>query len=265
MADPEQVSTSVNALLEEYKALRAEILMRLDLQHKNMNLLLALVSAITGFLVKFANDHGVSGSGATLVHSEIVILVPLAALSINVFLWRHSDHDVAIIDAASYVERRLKKAVVTSLGSGPYLGYEDFLSKRRRERGRQATRLVSLGNENVTMFFLLAIFLAAGWLIRLSNSSHAANAHEVFDVLLYLASALAIFSLAISILVGGAYKRISPEDARAKSKTAKSTEASSPGDQTAEGTDALALTDPQVPAPPDPLTKDAAYPGESEP
>ncbi len=195
-------------MLEEYKSLRAEILARFDLQQKNMNVLVVLISAITGFLVKYADEHGLSGAGATLVNDQIVTLVPLAALSINVFVWRHADHDVGIIDAACYVEQRLRPAIVRTLGHGQYLGYETFLSERRRGRSRCASRLVSLGNENVTMFLLLGIFLAAGWCVSLSSPGSAANAHGVFNVLLYLASALTVFSLVISFVVGSNYKRI---------------------------------------------------------
>jgi hypothetical protein len=210
VAKADHLATSIGTLLEEYKALRAEILARLDLQHKNMNVLVALVSAITGFLVKYASDHGLSGHGATLVNSQIVTLVPLAALSINVFLWRHADHDVGIIDAACYLEQRLRPAIVSELGPGRYLGYETFLSERRRGRRRHASRLVSLGNENVSMFVLLAIFLAAGWCVRLTSPGGAGNAHGVFNVLLYLASGLTVFSLVISFVVGFNYMRILP-------------------------------------------------------
>lgn len=210
VATADQLATSISTLLEEYKALRAEILARLDLQHKNMNVLVVLVSAITGFLVKYAGEHGVSGHGATLVNNQIVTLVPLAALSINVFLWRHADHDVGIIDAACYLEQRLRPAIVDGLGPGQYLGYEAFLSEHRRGRSRDANRLVSLGNENVTMFLLLAFFLAAGWCVHLTSTGSAGNAHGVFNVLLYLASALTVFSLAISFIVGANYLRILP-------------------------------------------------------
>lgn len=205
MAPGTDFSTSVGALLEEYKTLRTEILARLDLQHKNMNVLVLLVSAITGFLVKYAADNGVSGAGETLVNNQIVTLVPLAALAINVFLWRHADHDVGIIDAASYLEQRLRPAIVGQLGPGQYLGFEEFLAKRRLARSRRPSRLVSLGNENVTMFLLLAVFIAAGWCVYLSGPESAGNAHGVFSVLLFLASTLSVFSLVIAFVVGAGY------------------------------------------------------------
>ncbi len=210
MATADQLASSVGTLLDEYRALRAEILARLDLQHKNMNVLVVLISAVTGFLVKYASDHGLSGAGETLVNSQIVTLVPLAALPINVFLWRHADHDIGIIDAANYLERRLRPAIVDKLGPGQYLGYESFLSECRRERSRRVTRLVSLGNENVTMFLLLTIFLAAGWCIHFTTPGSAGSAHGVFNALLYLALTLTLFSLAISFIVGVNYLRIQP-------------------------------------------------------
>jgi hypothetical protein len=144
------------------------------------------------------------------VNNQIVTLVPLAALSVNVFLWRHADHDIGIIDAASYLEQRLRPAIMNSLAPGQYLGYETFLSERRQGRSRHASRLVSLGNENTTMFLLLAIFLAAGWCILITTPSGAGNAHGVFDALLILASVLTVFSLVISLVVGADYKRIVP-------------------------------------------------------
>ncbi len=216
MATADHLATSIGTLLEEYKTLRAEILARLDLQHKNMNVLVVLISAITGFLVKYAGEHGLSGDGATLVNDQIVTLVPLAALSINVFLWRHTDHDVGIIDAACYLEQRLRPAIADRLGPGQYLGYETFLSERRKGRSRHVSRLVSLGNENVTMFVLLAIFLAAGWCVHLASPHSAGNAHGVFTALLYLVSTLTAFSLAISLIVGRNYLQILPSPAPAE-------------------------------------------------
>jgi hypothetical protein len=213
VATADHLPESVGTLLEEYKTLRTEILARLDLQHKNMNVLVVLISAITGFLLKYAGEHGLSGDGATLVNNQVITLVPLAALSINVFLWRHTDHDVGIIDAASYLEQRLRPALLDKLGPGQYLGYEAFLSKRRERRSRRMSRLVSLGNENVTMFVLLAIFLAGGWCIRLTSPDGAGSAHDVFTVLLYLATTLTAFSLAISLAVGRYYKQILPPPA----------------------------------------------------
>lgn len=93
-ASPE-ASASDNALkvlLDEYKELSSDIRTRVDLQHRNVNLLVVLMTAITGYLFNYWNDHGLQHGADALVRSEVAALIVVAPLFASVFVWRHLDH-----------------------------------------------------------------------------------------------------------------------------------------------------------------------------
>jgi len=213
MAESETTAARrTSVLLEEYKELGAEIRARIDLQHRNMNVLVVLVTAVTGYLVKYASDHGLGGTASSLAHSELVVLISLTTLVINVFLWRHLDHDVNVIDKAAYVNTVLRPALLQHAGPGPLLGFERFLHERRAARPRRWGPFLVFGKEDVPMFVLLIMYLLAGWYLRLHVPQHAGEARAVFDALLYVGSALTVISLAMAIAVGREYATVGGEE-----------------------------------------------------
>ena len=200
----------VSALTDEYKELTAEIRIRIDLQQRNMNVLVILLTAITGYLVAYAGDHGLDTHG--VADSEVLLLVALAPVLINLFIWRHVDHDVNIIDKAAYINRVLRPALTECTGGKPVLGFEEFLHHRRRARPRRVGPFLDFGKEDVPMFFLLVTFLAAGWLVRFTVHSRAGEARTIFDVTLYMGTALLFVSLIMAILVGTGYRNVGGPD-----------------------------------------------------
>jgi hypothetical protein len=202
----------VAAILDEYKELSAEVRTRLDLQQRNMNVLAVLVTAITTYLVSYVTTR--SSSTATVIAytafgtSEIVVLASLVPVIINVFLWRHLDHDANIIDKASYINTVLRPALVEAVGLDTALGFEKFLHARRKTRPRRMGPLLGLGQEHVPMFAFSAVYLAECWYLRFRVPHRAASSSGLFDGLLYVGTALTAMSIVMAIAVGREYARV---------------------------------------------------------
>lgn len=113
---PEHSSAShsrdrLDALLAEYGELSADNRSRVDLQQRNANVAIVLMTALTGYLVSYWKDHGLDHTPASLFLSEIMLLVVIGPLFANIFIWRHIDHDENIQDKASYVHAKIRPAV----------------------------------------------------------------------------------------------------------------------------------------------------------
>lgn len=204
MADASQNALRISVMLEEFKELGAEVRTRIELQHRNMNVFLVLVTAVTGYLVKFASDHGLDETAESLIHSDLLALAALVIPVANVFLWRQLDHDVNIIDKTAYVNEVLRPDMIDAVG-GSILGFETFLHERRSTRTYRLGPFLALGKEDVPIFLVMGIYLIADWYLRLHVTGHAGPAHELFDILLYVGSGLTIVSLWMAIAVGREY------------------------------------------------------------
>lgn len=204
MTDASQNTLRVSVMLEEFKELCAEVRTRIELQHRNMNVFLVLVTAITGYLVKFASDHGLDETAESLVHSDLLALAALVIPVANVFLWRQLDHDVNIIDKTAYVNEVLRPDMIGAVG-GDILGFETFLHERRSTRTYRLGPFLALGKEDVPIFLVTGIYLVADWYLRLHVPGHAGPAQELFDILLYVGSGLTVVSLWMAIAVGREY------------------------------------------------------------
>lgn len=204
MAATGQGALRVSVMLEEFKELTAEMRTRIDLQHRNMNVFLVLATAVTGYLVKFASDHGLDKAGESLVRSDLLVLAALVILVANVFIWRQLDHDVNIIDKAAYVNEVLRPNMIDAVGK-ELLGFETFLHERRSTRLHRLGPFLVLGKEDVPIFLVTGIYLIADWYLRFHVSGHAGPAHELFDILLYVGSGLTVVSLWMAITVGREY------------------------------------------------------------
>jgi hypothetical protein len=204
MADTDQNALRVSVMLEEFKELGAEVRTRIELQHRNMNVFLVLVTAVTGYLVKFASDHGLDETAESLVHNDLLALAALVIPVANVFLWRQLDHDVNIIDKTAYVNEVLRPDMIDAVG-GDILGFETFLHERRSTRTYRLGPFLALGKEDVPIFLVTGIYLVAGWYLRLHVPDHAGAAQGLFDILLYVGSGLTLVSLWMAIAVGREY------------------------------------------------------------
>lgn len=212
MTDSDNTASRVSVMLDEYKEVGTETRTRIDLQHRNMNVLVVLVTAVTGYLVKYASEHGGAGHGASLAHSEIAILVALVPVVTNVFLWRHLDHDVNIIDKAAYVRTVLRPTLVKSLDGHSVLDFESFLHFRRGLRPQRWGPFLALGQEDIPMFLILVAYLGASWYLLLQVQHHAGSGHDVFDGLVYAGTLLTVISAVMAIGVGREYARVGADD-----------------------------------------------------
>jgi hypothetical protein len=212
MTDADMAASQVTVMLDEYKEIGTETRTRIDLQHRNMNVLVVLVTAVTGYLVKYASEHGLGTHGASLAHSEIAILVALVPVVTNVFLWRHLDHDVNIIDKAAYVRTVLRPALVESLEGRSVLDFESFLHFRRKLRPQRWGPFLALGQEDVPMFLILVSYLGASWYLLLHVQHHAGSGHDVFDGLVYVGTLLTAISAVMAVGVGREYARVGADD-----------------------------------------------------
>lgn len=201
-------SSRITILLEEYKELGQEIRLRINLQQTNMNVLIVLVTAITGYLLTDAADHGLNTGHTSLVQSPLVTLVALTPLAINIFLWRHLDHDANIIDKAAYINSVLRPEMMKLTGGSPVLGFEVFLHHRRKSRPNRLGPFLALGQDHMPMFILAGVYLAFGWYVRFSVRGHAGDFQTAFDILLYVSTILTIISAAMGNAVGHEYNTV---------------------------------------------------------
>jgi hypothetical protein len=204
-------SQHVTILLEEYKELGAENRLRINLQQSNMNVLIVLVTAVTGYLATYVTDHGLNSGRTSLVLSPVVTLVVLTPVVINIFLWRHLDHDVNIIDKAGYMNSVLRPELTKITGGEPVLAFEVYLHHRRKSRPRKLGPFLAFGQDHVPMFILAGAYLAFGWYIRLAVSGHAGEFQTTFDYMLYAGTLLTIVSITMGNAVGREYNTVGAE------------------------------------------------------
>jgi hypothetical protein len=208
MVDGGKRQASIDVLLDEYKELGAEVRMRIDLQQRNMNVLIVLVTAISGYILSYSADHGIAVGAESLIHSPTVLLIPLVPFAVNAFLWRHVDHDANIIDKAGYISNVLRPKIESEVGDAAVLGFESYLHVRRLSRGQRLGPLVDLAHEDLPMYMLLATFLSVGWYIRVASSDYVRDLYLVYDLLLYGGTLLTCISAAMAFAIRGEYRRV---------------------------------------------------------
>lgn len=207
MSVGDRVHDRVTVLLAEYGELRTEINLRIDLQHRNLSVLLTLMAALTGFLIEYWNGHGLTAGRASLLHSDLALLIVIAPLLANIFVWRHVDHDLNIVDKAAYVESVLRPGLHRCVG-GSVLEFETFLHGRRKTRPHRAGPLIWLGYDCVPMLAISILYLIAAWWVLLNVANYARGAHVVFDALLYVGTAATVASVIMVIITGREYASV---------------------------------------------------------
>jgi hypothetical protein len=144
---------SVKIWLEEYKTLSSDIQSRVILQHGLMNYLLLIVSAASIILATLLKDNLFS-KYQDAFHTYLLIL----PLLFYFFVWRHSNHDINIIDKASYINNVIRPNIIILGGDVSILGFEIFLKNARQNRLKQFGYLIWLSGEH--FFHLLLAFIA---------------------------------------------------------------------------------------------------------
>lgn len=183
-------SERLDVLLAEYAELSADNRARVDLQQRNANVAIVLMTALTGYLISYWKSHGLDQGPDSLFLSDIILLAVVGPLFAYVFIWRHVDHDENIKDKAAYMHREIRPAVARACEARGLMSFEDHLTQRRQERLRKLTPLVALGNEHIPLLLFSGAYLALGWYVRLCVARYAGGAHTVFDWILYTASSL---------------------------------------------------------------------------
>jgi hypothetical protein len=198
----------LTVLMGEYGEASVAIRDRIDLQHRNMNVLVLLCVGVSGYLVQYATMHGLDTGQDALTRTPLTTLVVLLAVVVNLFVWRHLDHDVNILDTASYVNDVLRPAIREVVEADPVLSWEAFLHDRRLGRRRRFGPLLDLGKDDVPQLVLATTFLTVGWTERLTVGQPGGQAHLMFDMLLAVASVLTPVSVWMAVAVGRAYRTV---------------------------------------------------------
>lgn len=198
-------SDLMTVLLHEHSLLSSDIQSRVDLQNKNLSLSLVVTAAIGGYIVDAWNKT----SFQLTMRGELMTLVPISVLISLAFIWRHLDHDANIIDKAEYIERTIRPQISWLTGSSSILGFERYLRIGRGRRTKKIGLFSLLGNDHFVMFGLMFVFLTFGWYMRWFVPDHAGTASNVFNILLYLVSALTLITIQMSVATMLRYSRIS--------------------------------------------------------
>jgi hypothetical protein len=200
----------LEALLAEYSELSADNRSRVDLQQRNANVAIVLMTALTGYLVSYWKDHGLDHRPASLFLSEIMLLVVIGPLFANIFIWRHIDHDENIQDKAAYVHAKIRPVVNRESASQNLLAFEDFLKQRRKRRLITLTPLVALGNEHIPLLLFSGAYLSLGWYVRFQVPHYAGEAHKLFGWILYVASVLFVVTVWMAYRSARGYLDVAP-------------------------------------------------------
>jgi hypothetical protein len=198
----------VPVLLEEYKEMTTDIRARVELQQRNFNVFIVLLTAATGYLVDYWNRHGLGGGPDALTTNEIAVLVPIIPLVASMFTWRNSDHDANIVDKALYVDEVLRPRLAAATGDPRVLAWEKFLRHQRDHRLFTVGLLAVVGTEQLMMFVLGAAYLGAGWSLQLSADAYAGDAAGLYRVLMVAATVLIAASGATAVAASRRYTAI---------------------------------------------------------
>lgn len=182
--------------LEEYKSLATGIGARVDLQHRNANVALVLLSAFTGYLVTVWNSHGLKA----LLMSPAAVLIAVAPILAQIFVWRHLDHDANIVDAAEYVHRVVRGVLAEITEDDRVLSFEEWLNKARMRRSAVLSPLILLGNEHIAILAFGAAYLGAGWAAQVKVPDVAGDAGSYFSVFLYVATVGTAISVVMAVV-----------------------------------------------------------------
>lgn len=160
MSESPQNADGVTVLLEEYRELSADIRMRVALQHRNMNVLVVLIAAVSSLLVA----HHLIQPGISpdqLTKGQLSLIIALVPILISFFVWRNLDHDVAIIRKGQYIYTYLRP----KLEDVVKIGVMDFERQLQQERETALLFrwLSNLGQEGTLMVSMAAGYVGVGW------------------------------------------------------------------------------------------------------
>jgi hypothetical protein len=209
----------LEVLLTEYRELSADNRARVDLQQRNANVAVVLMTALTSYLVSYWRSHGLDHGRSSLFLSAIILLIVIGPLFAYIFIWRHIDHDENIKDKAFYMYATIRPAVNAECESRGLMSFEQDLRARREERLSELTPLVALGNEHFPLLLFSGAYLLLAWCLRLGVPHYAGGAHNWFDGLLYVASALFWATIGMVARSAHGYLDIAPSEPQSSDRS----------------------------------------------
>ena len=185
-------SPIIPVILEEYKALRSELMYFLDAREKlsqlTMTLFLGQAIIILNFLAKVSLD------------AVIFISCVVFPLAVCLLYWRALDYTKKVLIIALYIESSLKTQIVSALNStGEFFMWEQFKGERAKHSGFFSKSL------DYSKWWLYWFCIASSWLtgfITAHMSGNGASARYTF---------VFAMSFMLIIVAGFASVRISKE------------------------------------------------------
>lgn len=196
--------------LEEYKALTADIQSRVVLQQTLMNYLLLVVSASAVIFSGLLKDE---------LYNEyrdgLQIFLLFLPMLFSFFVWRHANHDLNIIDKASYINKVIRPNLVVLTGDANLIGWDRYLENKRQERRKYGILMLLSGEHSFHILFSF-IALVAGIIafvdgpggMRLFKTLQEFFVFTLVDLMLLADILLFIFTIKLKIRIGYAYSTI---------------------------------------------------------
>lgn len=176
------------------------------LQQRNSALGIVVLSAFTGYLFNYWNDHSLD----EIKNGEISLILVLSPILGLLVVFRHLNHELAIVDFATYMNDVVRPKVSELIDDPDFERYEAFLVNRRsKHRMKVIGPFWFLGAEHVVVLGYIATYLTLGVVMRVSVDERAGEAQGLFDWLLYIAGALVVTSVGVSIRSAFNYRGIS--------------------------------------------------------
>ncbi|MDR6862430.1 hypothetical protein [Phycicoccus sp. 3266] len=176
--------------MEELKARTEAIRHRQDLEHRNMNVALVLVTSVTGYLVVYASSKGLP----RLFEGEVALLIPVTSLLLSTFHLRQLDHEVNIADYGAYVRSVLRPRIAQLVGRD-VLQYEIFIDEVRRSRTRRLAGVLLLGNEAFQLLVLSLVAATLSLITEITWSKPAGDGGTAFT----FSTGLALLFIVVSV------------------------------------------------------------------
>jgi hypothetical protein len=185
--------------VEEFKKLNDGIRARIELQQKNGQAALVFVAGIITFLASSASSSKEKFS--ELAEQPIVLLFPLVSVVVSIFVLRHLNHDLGIIDRVSYIESVIRPKLVLAVADPDILGFESYMVQRRQS---SVGRIRLLGSEHVILLALDILFLMVATWIYIEYDIFA-SVSVLYWVLLILGALSLVVTVIFSVKVALQY------------------------------------------------------------
>ena len=188
----------------EYDAHRSTIRNHIELQQKNVNLGIVVMSAFSGYLFNYWSRNSLQ----QIEETEIALIFVLAPLLGLIFVFRHINHDIIIVEVAEYIQKVVRPKLVEKYADRDLLGYEDFLASQRMRRYKRFGPFWLLGAEHIVLFGGAASFMVAAWGIYLTNERYAGEASVLYRWMLFIDSGVLALCLLMSVNVALLYRKV---------------------------------------------------------